>query len=123
MSVKTVAAVGLGLGLALAAVAAPMELEARNTGDFTYYYTGLGACGQTNHDGELVAAVGHGLYDRVHPCGRNIRLHYKGRSVVARVVDRCAGCNDNSVDLSPAAFRAVVGDLGLGRVKGTWEFV
>lgn len=124
---KTLAAV---LALTLIATAAPAaeaenmnELAARTTGDFTYYNTGLGACGHNNNDNELVAAVGHGLYDRTHPCGRNIRVHYKGKSAVVKVVDRCGGCNDNSLDLSPAAFKKIVGSLGPGRVQGTWEFI
>ncbi|OAA35425.1 Rare lipoprotein A (RlpA)-like protein [Metarhizium rileyi] len=124
---KIVAAV---LALALAATAAPVaegehmnQLSARTNGDFTYYNTGLGACGQNNNDGEMVAAVGHSLYDRTHPCGRRIRVHYRGRSVVVRVVDRCGGCSDNSLDLSPAAFVQVVGSLGPGRVQGSWEFI
>ena len=29
----------------------------------TYYYTGLGACGWNSKDTDLIAAVGHGLFD------------------------------------------------------------
>ncbi|EFY88135.1 hypothetical protein J3459_012160 [Metarhizium acridum] len=124
---KAVAAV---LALTLTAAAAPAaegehmnQLAARTNGDFTYYNTGLGACGNTNNDDEMVAAVGHGLYDRSHPCGRKIRIHYRGKSAEVRVVDRCGGCNDNSLDLSPAAFKRIVGSLGPGRVQGNWEFI
>ncbi|KHO00434.1 Rare lipoprotein A (RlpA)-like protein [Metarhizium album ARSEF 1941] len=123
-------AVSAVVALALAATAAPAaegehmnHLAARTTGDFTYYYTGLGACGWTNYDGEMVAAVGHGLYDRTRPCGRWIRIHYGGRSAEVKVVDRCEACNDDALDLSPTAFKQVVGDLGPGRVQGGWEFI
>ncbi|KAK2590946.1 hypothetical protein QQS21_011365 [Conoideocrella luteorostrata] len=120
------------LALALTSVAAPApgpepenmnELVGRTSGDFTYYNTGLGACGWTNNDNELVAAVGHNLFDSQRPCGRQIRVHYNGNSAVVKVVDRCGGCNDNSVDLTPAAFTEIVGSLGPGRVQGTWEFI
>jgi hypothetical protein len=116
------------LGLALTASAAPTEAEAkaalgsRTTGDFTYYNTGLGACGWVNYDSDLVAAVGHGLFDRERPCGRTARIHYNSKSLVVNIVDRCGGCADTALDLSPTAFRKLVGTLGPGRVQGTWEF-
>ncbi|KJK82579.1 hypothetical protein H634G_02185 [Metarhizium anisopliae BRIP 53293] len=72
---------------------------------------------------QMVAAVGHDLFDRERPCGRMIRAHYGGNSAEVKVVDRCSGCNDDSLDLSPAAFEQLVGSLGPGRVQGTWEFI
>lgn len=114
------------LCLALATSAAPTEAEVRaisiHSGSITWYNTGLGACGHVNNDNELVAAVSHSLYDREHPCGRKIRVSHKGRSAVVAVVDRCEGCAENDLDLSPAAFRAVVGDLGVGRTTATWDW-
>lgn len=109
---KTVAAT-LAMALSVAA----------NSGDFTYFNPGLGACGHNNGNGDYVVAVGHGLYDREHPCGRRIRAHYGGRSVDVTVVDRCGGCGDSALDLSPAAFTALVGSLGPGRVHGNWEWI
>ncbi|KID74371.1 Rare lipoprotein A (RlpA)-like protein, partial [Metarhizium brunneum ARSEF 3297] len=125
---KAVAAAVLAFSLAATAAPAAGEehmnhLAARNAGDFTYYYTGLGACGETNNDSQMVAAVGHDLFDRSRPCGRMIRAHYGGNSADVKVVDRCGGCNDDSLDLSPAAFQQLVGSLGPGRVQGTWEFI
>ncbi|KAH6610011.1 expansin-like protein [Trichoderma cornu-damae] len=115
------------LFLALTTSAAPAEAEARaaaaHTGSITWYNTGLGACGHNNNDGELVAAVSHSLYDRERPCGRKLRVTYKGRSVVVTVVDRCDGCAENDVDLSPAAFRNVIGDMGIGRATANWNWV
>ncbi|EHK25048.1 expansin-like protein [Trichoderma virens Gv29-8] len=112
--------------MALTTSAAPTEAEAReasaHSGSITWYNTGLGACGHVNNDNELVAAVSHSLYDREHPCGRQIRVNYKGRSEVVTVVDRCEGCAENDLDLSPAAFRGVVGDLGVGRTTATWDW-
>ncbi|CAG8596752.1 12488_t:CDS:2, partial [Racocetra fulgida] len=66
----------------------PNELEPRNasylekrdnTGDITFYDVGLGACVS---------------------CG--------SKSVTVTVVDRCAGCKKNDVDLSPAAFNRLL---------------
>lgn len=114
------------LCLAITTSAAPTEPETRAaaayTGSVTYYKVGLGACGATNSDSELVCAVSHSLYDSEHPCGRNIRINYEGRSVVVRVVDRCSGCAQNDLDLSPTAFQQVIGPLSIGRATATWEW-
>jgi hypothetical protein len=67
-------------------------------GDMTYYGTGLGACGITSNDNQLVVALGHELYDRYNVgsnpnnnplCGQQIRVTYQGHSVNLKVVDRC----------------------------------
>lgn len=107
---------------AIALIAAAATGVVASHGDVTYYNVGLGACGHTNHDSEMVAAVGHHLYDSKHPCGKHINVHYKGKTVNVKVVDRCGGCNDQSLDLSPTAFKKLVGSLGPGRVKADWEF-
>ncbi|PON25726.1 hypothetical protein TGAM01_v205163 [Trichoderma gamsii] len=115
------------LCLAITTSAAPTEQDTRAaaafTGSVTYYEVGLGACGQTNSDSELVVAVSHSLYDREHPCGRNIRVHYEGKSVDVRVVDRCESCAEDDLDLSPTAFQQVIGPLSIGRATATWEWI
>jgi expansin (peptidoglycan-binding protein) len=46
-----------------------------------------------------------------------------GASVTVTVVDRCVGCALTELEFSPAAFGALTGgNLGLGRVKITWEW-
>ncbi|PQE10847.1 Rare lipo A protein [Rutstroemia sp. NJR-2017a BBW] len=88
--------------IAAAPAVSPNESElARraNAGDLTYYDVGLGACGWTNSDSEMVS--------------------YGGKSVVVKVVDKCMGCKTDDLDLSPAAFTALAPE-SLGRIKGTW---
>ncbi|KAM3513918.1 hypothetical protein MY11210_002455 [Beauveria gryllotalpidicola] len=92
-------------------------------GSFTYYYPGLGACGKHNGENDYVVAVSARIFDRERPCGRRVRAYYKGRAVDATVVDRCAGCAENDLDFSPAAFKALVGSLGPGRVWGNWKWM
>lgn len=93
------------------------------TGSITWYEPGLGACGQTHRGTDAVAAVGKALFDRERPCGRTIRVSYKGRSHDVRAVDRCEACGEWDVDLSPSSFQKVIGPLGIGRVKAAWNFV
>lgn len=100
-------------------------------GRFTWYNTGLGACGWANTDGELVVALSHLTFDPHTPggnpnhnalCGRRLRASYAGRSVDVTVVDRCPSCAADDLDLSPAAFQRLAG-LDVGVVYGTWEWI
>ncbi|KAI9155434.1 Papain inhibitor [Paramyrothecium foliicola] len=109
--------------LPVLALAAAVTQPASNTGDLTYYNTGLGACGETNKDTDFVAAVSPTIFDSKNACNKMIRVSYNGRSADVRIVDLCPGCDTYDVDLTPAAFQQAVGDLGLGRVQGTWDYI
>ncbi|KAL3962360.1 hypothetical protein ACCO45_003883 [Purpureocillium lilacinum] len=77
---------------------------------------------ETNTDNDAIVAVSSAIYDKQSPCGRNIRVQYKDKSVTVRVVDRCPSCAENDLDLSASAFQSLTGDKGLGRVQGTWDW-
>ncbi|EQK97956.1 hypothetical protein G6O67_004842 [Ophiocordyceps sinensis] len=122
---NTLLALAMALGSVMAAPAAAdsaVKLVPRATGEITYFNPGLGACGETNGDGDAVAALSASLFDAERPCNRNIRVSYQGRSLTVRVVDRCQACAHDDVDLSPSAFQHVIGDLALGRVTASWEW-
>ncbi|KAK3690169.1 RlpA-like double-psi beta-barrel-protein domain-containing protein-containing protein, partial [Podospora appendiculata] len=83
------------------------------TGSFTYYETGLGACGWYSSDSDYIVALNWEQFDPATPngnpndntlCGSQIQANYNGNSVVVTVVDRCAGCSWGDLDFSPAAF-------------------
>ncbi|KAJ4267238.1 hypothetical protein NW762_003340 [Fusarium torreyae] len=109
------------LALPLAAYAAP-ALKPRNTGEITFYHPGLGACGKSNGDGDMVAAIAASVYDTQDLCGKSIKLQGDAGQVTVTVIDRCEACAAGDVDLSPAAFQKSIGDLSVGRGKGTWSF-
>lgn len=101
------------------------------SGEGTYYSTGMGACGVTSQDSDYIIAISHELYDEHdvdnnpnhNPlCGRKIRAHYQGKSVDVKVVDRCEGCAYNDLDFSPSAFTQLA-DKSLGRIDITWEWL
>jgi len=108
------------------------------TGDMTFYDTGLGACGWTNKDTDMIAAAAFELFDHYeggYPdgnpnhapiCGKKISLTIPGasKSITLTIVDRCAGCTiPGSMDLSPTAFSQLA-DQTVGRVHGmTWKFI
>jgi len=109
----------------------PSYMEGKQTGQGTFYGTGLGACGITNNDGQHIAAVSHLLfdtfpgYDGVNPnknplCQKTVTASYQGKSVQVTLTDRCVGCQITDLDFSPSAF-SVLADQSVGRISGmTW---
>ncbi|KAL2152800.1 hypothetical protein VTH82DRAFT_3955 [Thermothelomyces myriococcoides] len=109
----------------------PTNLAPRASGRFTWYNPGLGACGNWNGDGDLVAALNAADFDPYTPngnpnnnslCGRRLRVSYNGKSVDVTVVDRCPTCNAGDLDLSPAAFEALE-PLSTGVIYGSWDWI
>lgn len=98
------------------------------SGDITYYDTGLGACGWTN-DGktENVFALAHemmGTQSNGNPfCGRQAEISLNGKTVVGKLVDKCGGCEGQSIDLSHSLFDALAPE-SKGRISDvTWHFI
>ncbi|KAJ6098815.1 hypothetical protein N7467_000350 [Penicillium canescens] len=98
------------------------------SGDLTWFDTGLGACGQWNIDTDYIAAVSHIVFDReargTNPnnnalCGQKIHIQRGGRTVEATVVDRCEGCKENDIDVTPSLFQQF-GNLDRGRMDVVW---
>ncbi|KAI8061188.1 RlpA-like double-psi beta-barrel-protein domain-containing protein-containing protein [Gongronella butleri] len=115
----------VSMALLLVAVhGAPMNLARRggaeSSGKATYYNTGLGSCGKTNTDTQLVVALSASDMKKSY-CGKKIKVMYHGKSVLATVVDTCPGCASGSIDLSPAAFKAL-GNLAAGVLAVKWDF-
>ncbi|KXN85759.1 Papain inhibitor [Leucoagaricus sp. SymC.cos] len=92
------------------------------TGDATYFFPGLGACGLQNGNQDLIVALNPADYAGGANCGRSIVVNYQGKSVITKVVDLCPGCGAGGVDLSPAAFQQLA-SLDLGRIQVNWNFV
>jgi len=112
----------------------PSFMVGTQTGQGTFYSTGLGACGITNTDTDYIAAASHLLFDNFpnylgdnpnkNPmCGRKVIATYKGKSVTVTLTDRCAACAVTDLDFSPSAFKQLA-DFGVGRISGmTWVWV
>ncbi|THU78610.1 hypothetical protein K435DRAFT_876449 [Dendrothele bispora CBS 962.96] len=108
------------------------------TGEGTFYTPGLGACGVTNTESDLICAVAHEFFDgyatkdgpdpnagnpNKNPiCNKQIDVTYQGKSVTVTVVDRCEGCKGYDLDFSPTAFDHLA-SRNLGRIQGiSWKF-
>ncbi|CAG7558956.1 unnamed protein product [Fusarium equiseti] len=109
------------IALSTLAIAAP--LQPQTLGSITFYSPGKGACEEDNGDADMVAAIGKGLYDSGDYCGKQIKLKGDVGEVIVTVVDRCDGCADNDLDVSPSAFEKSMGPRALGRVNGQWNWV
>jgi len=114
--------------------AGPDAMVGSRSGDGTYYGTGLGACGITNHDTDFIVAVSEHFYDNfpgyfgTNPnnnpiCNKRITATYQGKAVNVTITDRCVACACGSLDFSPAAFSQLA-DMAIGRIHGVvWWFL
>ncbi|KAJ8094993.1 hypothetical protein PM082_010211 [Marasmius tenuissimus] len=114
------------------------DVEARAsyyTGDATYYDpgAGIGACGKQSSASQLVAAVAAPVFDNYpgappnpnnNPiCKKQAKVTYGSKSVTVNVVDRCPGCGNTGIDLSPTAFSKLA-PTSVGRLKGVkWRIL
>lgn len=106
-------------------------------GTGTYYdvAAGVGSCGETNSNDDLVVAVNHGqMKNGANPnknpyCNKNIKIVGKtGKSVQARIVDTCPGCDHGCLDMSSACkyhffqypFIHIIDILSISVQKGLW---
>ncbi|KAI1321811.1 hypothetical protein EDD11_000087 [Mortierella claussenii] len=103
----------------------------KHTGKATWFTHSYGACNiQWNGDKEpTVALNAHQMGEQSwgNPvCDRKVRVtnQNNGKTVVARVVDKCPGdeCAWGSLDLSPAAFKTI-GQLDTGILNIEWNYL
>lgn len=102
-----------------------------NSGQGTYYDTGMGACGFESADTDYIVAISKELFEPHNVdgnpnkntlCKKKIRAFYGGNSVDVTVVDECVGCKTNDLDFSPSAFSQLA-NKDFGRIDITWEWV
>jgi len=102
------------------------------TGDGTFFATGLGACGITNYPTDSIVAISQIRFDAASTgpnpndnplCGAKVSISFEGNSHTATIVDRCTGCEKDSLDMTTNLFQ-VFADLGVGRIHGIeWNFI
>jgi len=99
-------------------------------GDITYYGGGLGACGvnvDPTGNGIALPFAFMGTESNDNPyCGMTLTIYNPatGVSAQATVMDKCMGCVDRAIDLTPALFNVVSNnDQAAGRIPGIdWWF-
>lgn len=97
------------------------------TGQVTFYDVATSrsapsSCGEVN-DGstDKVLALPVGIMQD-SDCGRTVTIKYKGKTSTAKVVDKCMGCDDSSIDLSRASFLDLASESE-GRLFGVEWFM
>ncbi|KAI1650949.1 RlpA-like double-psi beta-barrel-protein domain-containing protein-containing protein [Daldinia loculata] len=92
------------------------------SGDLTYYTPGLGSCGETNTETDMVVALSPVQFTTdPQACGKKIQIHMGDATATATVVDKCPGCSADSIDVSPAVFQSLA-PLTVGRAKVEWDY-
>lgn len=105
--------------LFFAVESAPLVARGSESGQGTYYTVGLGSCGQTNTDSQMVGALSESIMESSY-CGKSITVKGPSGSVTVKIVDTCPGCSKGDIDLSPAAFKKIA-SLSAGRVPISWS--
>ncbi|KAJ7940822.1 plant expansin [Mycena leptocephala] len=92
---------------------------------WTFYSTGLGACGQWNTDSDFIVAYNEASFGYSYPskyCGKSITMTYNGKTTNAKIMDACPGCpSPGGLDLSPGLF-SFFASQDAGVIYGTWWF-
>ncbi|WWC88032.1 uncharacterized protein L201_002935 [Kwoniella dendrophila CBS 6074] len=95
------------------------------SGTGTFYYTGLGACGQMSKDSDFMVALNSAQYGGGYPgpqCFKGITIQANGKTVSGvTIMDECPTCGYGSLDLSPGLFQQFA-DESAGVVSITWWF-
>ncbi|KAH9856072.1 RlpA-like double-psi beta-barrel-protein domain-containing protein-containing protein [Lenzites betulinus] len=118
--------------LAVASAASLSMVQAlTGAGDATFFDPAVGACGIFNTDADFIVAVDAATFDSfpgatANPnnnpiCNRQLTATTAdGKSVTVTVTDRCVGCAQGSIDLTPSAFSQLA-STDVGRLHGvTW---
>ncbi|KAG8901169.1 hypothetical protein FRB99_005502 [Tulasnella sp. 403] len=103
------------------AVALPLERRGTVKGVGTWYDAGLGACGETNNNKQMIIALSH-LRWKKKLCGKWITVTDTDtrRKVKGVVKDMCPGCAKNNLDLSKGMFKKL-DKLGKGVIPIKWK--
>ncbi|KAK6510008.1 hypothetical protein TWF481_004722 [Arthrobotrys musiformis] len=103
------------------------------SGKATFYDAGLGSCGETHSNSDLICALSKvtmsltaGANPNLNPmCGTKIRVMSASNptGVIVSIVDTCPGCaGAYDLDLTPAVFDQL-GDPLAGVIDVTWDYV
>ncbi|KAI2627396.1 hypothetical protein GGS26DRAFT_139505 [Hypomontagnella submonticulosa] len=107
-------------------------------GEITYYNAALGACGYPDEgkdDTTNIVAIPKQFWDNIstltsyginqpaHPlCDKTITITASnGKTTTAKIRDRCDGCVNLAIDVTPHTFMDLFGSLDGGRLDCSWE--
>jgi expansin (peptidoglycan-binding protein) len=102
-----------------------MSTGAVRIGEATFYTfaDGSGNCMYDATPNDLmVGAMNEADYDNSNVCGSCVTVNGPNGKINIRIVDRCPGCPQGGIDLSPLAF-SMIADTARGRVPISWQLI
>lgn len=84
-----------------------------------------GNCSFVNNDVKpYYGAMYTPVYDNSNYCGVCVEVTGKKGTQIIQIVDQCPSCHvEGDIDLSPAAFQVIIGDLSIGKSPISWKAV
>ncbi|KAA1071763.1 hypothetical protein PGT21_018652 [Puccinia graminis f. sp. tritici] len=95
------------------------------SGEARYYEVATGAqtaCGGYHTSSQAICAAGASVFGQGHRCGKYLVVYYGSKHVICILDDKCPSCAGDSLDLSPAVFKALA-PLSQGVLQVHWQFV
>jgi len=107
-------------------------------GKMTYYTPGLGACGITNSEDDMIVAISQVTFDLAQAfaeggssdpnknplCNQKISLQGKdGTMHTVTITDRCVACTDKDLDTTPGLYATLGGTIAEGHFNTNWAMV
>ncbi|RPD65948.1 hypothetical protein L226DRAFT_519510 [Lentinus tigrinus ALCF2SS1-7] len=90
---------------------------------FTYFPTGLNACGSFDHDSDFIVALNTHQWDGGSHCYEEITVEYQGKTAQAKITDECMECPYAAIDFSPGLFLYLIpGGFDQGTAYGSWNY-
>ncbi|KAF8908317.1 hypothetical protein CPB85DRAFT_1562795 [Mucidula mucida] len=96
------------------------QLGRRST--FTWFVTGVGACGGTNVPSDFIVALPALDWDNGAHCFETITITINGISTQAQIVDECMNCASGDLDFTTGLYSFFDPDTSHGVLEGSWEY-
>ncbi|KAK0484321.1 RlpA-like double-psi beta-barrel-protein domain-containing protein-containing protein [Armillaria luteobubalina] len=101
-------------------------IQKRETGQATYFYLGVGNCGDddTGKDSDFIVALDSTTYGSGEYCNTYVSITdtTTGETQKGLVRDSCPSCSVGSIDMSTGLFTALHGSTDAGVFAISWEF-
>jgi len=94
------------------------------SGRGTWFTDSVGSCGTPFDTNDMIVAMNAVQMEGTSQCGREVRIQYGGKTVIAKVTDTCPAqfCQPGALDLSQAVFKQFA-SLDTGVIPIQWDFV
>jgi len=93
------------------------------TGKGTWFYPGLGACGDVDSALDPIVAIASSRFGTGGNCDQWIKITNtdNGMSTYGKTRDSCPSCGSDDLDMSPAVFEEI-GNTDAGLIPVSWNF-